>query len=154
LQQWTNFCTNEFQSKKLGDVSPLSKKSGGTPSPRVAAPLHPCLQQTIWHDDARWVSSISTVCHFEVKTKFLKVYVLDETFCIILTNVVEIGSGAGRGGMAYFLLFLTRETRPPLLPHFFGLKFVQKLVHFCNWLLPEMQCKIISVQHACRPKLF
>jgi len=36
-------------------------------------------------------------------------------------------------------------TRPPL-PHFFGLKFVQKLVHCCNWLLTETQCKIILVQ--------
>jgi len=32
------------------------------------------------------------------------------------------------------------------VPHFFGLKFVQKLVHCCNWLLTETQCKIISVQ--------
>jgi len=36
--------------------------------------------------------------------------------------------------------------RPPLLPHFFGLKFVQNLVHCCNCLLTETQCKIISVQ--------
>ena len=32
------------------------------------------------------------------------------------------------------------------VPHFFGLKFVQKLVHCCNWLLSETQRKIISVQ--------
>jgi len=31
-------------------------------------------------------------------------------------------------------------------PHFLGLKFMQKLVHCCNWLLTETQCKIISVQ--------
>ena len=51
--------------------------------------------------------------------------------------------GRGRGGQ-----------RPPIFPtggtcphsHFFGLKFVQKLVHCCNWLLTETQCKIISVQ--------
>ena len=30
----------------------------------------------------------------------------------------------------------------------------QKLVHCCFWLLTETQCKIISVQHVCRPKLF
>jgi len=36
--------------------------------------------------------------------------------------------------------------RIPHFPHFFGLKFVQKLVHCCNWLLTETQCKIISVQ--------
>ena len=29
----------------------------------------------------------------------------------------------------------------------------KKLVHCCNWLLTETQCKIISVQHVCRPKL-
>jgi len=44
-------------------------------------------------------------------------------------------------------------TRPPL-PPLFGLKFVQKLVHYCNWLLTETQCRIILVQHVCRPKLF
>jgi len=31
---------------------------------------------------------------------------------------------------------------------------VQKLVHCCNWLLTETQCKIISVQHVRRPKTF
>jgi len=36
--------------------------------------------------------------------------------------------GRGRGGTAS--------------PYFFGLKFVQKLVHCCNWLLTEKQCKI------------
>ena len=35
--------------------------------------------------------------------------------------------------------------RPPVFFDFFGLKFVQKLVHCCNWLLTETQCKIISV---------
>ena len=39
-------------------------------------------------------------------------------------------------------------------PTFSGLKFVQKLVHCCNWLLTETQCKIISVQHVRRPKTF
>jgi len=52
--------------------------------------------------------------------------------------------GRGRGGRRP-PLFFDRGTRPPLLP-FFGLKFVQKLVHCCNWLLTETQCKIISVQ--------
>jgi len=34
------------------------------------------------------------------------------------------------------------------VPHspLFGLKFVQKLAHCCNWLLTETHCKIISVQ--------
>ena len=47
-------------------------------------------------------------------------------------------------------------TRGDGVPHFFGLKFVQKLVlvHCCNWLFTETQCKIISVQHVCRPELF
>jgi len=38
-------------------------------------------------------------------------------------------------------LFSTGGTRPPL-PHFFGLKFVQKLVHCCNWLLTEKHTNI------------
>jgi len=49
--------------------------------------------------------------------------------------------GRGRGGTAP-PLFSTVGTRPPL-PHFFGLKFMQKLVHCCNWLLTETQCNII-----------
>ena len=42
LQQWTNFCTN-FSPKKWGSGGrfPPVEKSGGTPSPRVLAPLHP-----------------------------------------------------------------------------------------------------------------
>ena len=52
--------------------------------------------------------------------------------------------GQGRGGTAS-PPFFDRGTRHPL-PDLFGLKFVQKLVHFCNWLLTEMQCMIISVQ--------
>jgi len=51
--------------------------------------------------------------------------------------------GRGRGGTAS-PSFFDRGTRPPL-PHFFGLKFVQKLVHCCNWLLTEKLRKIISV---------
>jgi len=49
--------------------------------------------------------------------------------------------------------FLTGGDASPTPPHFFGLKFVQKLVHCCNQLLTETQCKIISVQHVRRPKL-
>jgi len=52
--------------------------------------------------------------------------------------------GRGRGGTASPHFFRQGDTSP--LPHFFGLKFVQKLVHCCNWLLTETQCKIISVQ--------
>ena len=62
-----------------------------------------------------------------------------------------MGLGRGRDGVPP--LFSTGGTRLPL-PHFFGLKFVHKLVHCCNWLLTETQCKIISVQHKVRPKLF
>jgi len=49
----------------------------------------------------------------------------------------------------------TRETASPTFfrqggrvptPPLFWLKFVQKLVHCCNWLLTETQWKIISVQ--------
>ena len=55
-------------------------------------------------------------------------------------GVVERGRGGRR-----LPTFSTGGTRPPL-PHFFGLKFVQKLVDCCNWLLTETQFKIISVQ--------
>ena len=59
-----------------------------------------------------------------------------ETQCIL-----QRCSGVGTRRTAY-PTFFDRGTRP----HFFGLKFVQKLVHCCNWLLTEPQCKIISVQ--------
>ena len=51
-----------------------------------------------------------------------------------------MGRGRGDGVPP---LFSTGGTRPPL-PHFFGLKFVQKLAHCCNWLLTETQCKNFS----------
>jgi len=53
------------------------------------------------------------------------------------------GAGTRRDGVPH--IFSTGGTRPPL-HHFFGLKFVQKLVHCYNLLLTETQCKIISVQ--------
>jgi len=53
--------------------------------------------------------------------------------------------GWERGGTAP-THFFRQGGRVPHSPHFFGLKFVQKLVHCCNWLLTETQCKIISVQ--------
>ena len=59
---------------------------------------------------------------------------------------------SGDAGVSVSPLFSTGVTHPPF-PPLFGLKFVQKLVHCCNWLLTETQCKIISVQHVCRPKL-
>ena len=40
--------------------------------------------------------------------------------------------------------------RPPLFSTGGRVKFVQKLVHCCNWLLTETQCKIISVQQNYR----
>ena len=63
------------------------------------------------------------------------------------TTLPEQGcSGAGtRRGDGVPPLFSTGDASPTP-PHFFGLKFVQKLVHCCNWLLTETQCKIISVQ--------
>jgi len=73
----------------------------------------------------------------------------------VTARLLQGCSGAGTRGDDVPPLFSTGGTRPPL-PHFFGLKFVQKLVHCCNWLLIETQCKIISVHHVglCRPKLF
>jgi len=53
-------------------------------------------------------------------------------------------SGGTRGdGVPHFF---RQRGRVPHSPPLFGLKFVQKLVHCCNWLLTETQCKIISVQ--------
>ena len=48
----------------------------------------------------------------------------------------------GRGGRRP-PTFLTGDASPT--PPLFGHKFVQKLVHCCNLLLTETQCKIISV---------
>jgi len=53
-------------------------------------------------------------------------------------------AGTRGDGVPHFF----RQGARPALPHFFGLKFVQKLVHCCNWLLTETQCKIISVRTA------
>jgi len=50
------------------------------------------------------------------------------------------GAWTRGGGVPHFL------RQGDASPHFFGLKFEQKLVHCCNWLLTEMQCQIISVQ--------
>jgi len=71
------------------------------------------------------------------------------TFCFqttLLRYAAQGVVGRVRGGTAS-PTFFDRGTRPAL-PHFFGLKFVQKLVHCCNWLLTETQCKIISVRTA------
>jgi len=58
--------------------------------------------------------------------------------------VIPCRGVVGRGrGVTASPTFLDRGDASP---HFFGLKFVQKLVHCCNWLLTETQCKIISVQ--------
>jgi len=53
-------------------------------------------------------------------------------------------SGAGTRGDGVPPLFRQGDASPT--PALFGLKFVQKLVHCCNWLLTKTQCKIISVQ--------
>jgi len=58
----------------------------------------------------------------------------------LLSPMGAVGRGHGVGVPH----FSTGGTRPPL-SHFLGLKFVQKLVQCCNWLLTETQCKIISV---------
>jgi len=63
-------------------------------------------------------------------------------------------SERGRRGDGVPPLFRQAGDASPNPRHFFGLKFVQKIVHCCNWLFTETQCKIISVQHVCRPKLF
>ena len=68
-------------------------------------------------------------------------------FSSILYDVASRGVvGRGRGGGRRPPTFFDRGMAVPHSRHFFGLKFVQKLVHCCNWLLTETQCKIISVQ--------
>ena len=62
-----------------------------------------------------------------------------------LSGICQECSGAGtqEDGVPHYF---RQEGRVPHSSHFFGLKFVPKLVHCCNWLLTETQCKIISVQ--------
>jgi len=54
--------------------------------------------------------------------------------------------GRGRRGDGVRHICFDRGDASPTPPPLFGLKFVQKLVHCCNWLLTETQCKIIAVQ--------
>jgi len=63
---------------------------------------------------------------------------VDDFFDDTIRGVV----GRGREGMA------------SLTPSLFLTEIRAKLVHCCNWLLTETQCKIISVHHECRPKMF
>ena len=49
-------------------------------------------------------------------------------------------------GLTLLIHRVNVRERVPRSPHFFGLKFVQKLVRCCDWLLTETLCKIISVQ--------
>ena len=57
-------------------------------------------------------------------------------------NVHQRCSGVGTRGDVVSPLFSTGGTRPPF-SQLFGLKFMQNVVHRCNWLLTELQCKII-----------
>ena len=61
----------------------------------------------------------------------------DNALCRVFVAIAKTRGvmGRERGGTASPTFFV-RGTRPPL-PHFFGLKFLQKLVHCCNWLLTE-----------------
>jgi len=67
-----------------------------------------------------------------------------------VTPVQACSGKETRGGDGVPPLFSTGGRVPNTFPHFFGLKSVQKLVHCCNWLLTETQCKIISVQNQFR----
>jgi len=72
----------------------------------------------------------------------LNVNASDWRLQLVLTmRPIQGCSGAGTASPHFF----DREDASPT-PPLFGLKFVQKLVHCCNWLLTEPQCKIISVQ--------
>jgi len=116
---------------------------------------------------AKW--SIQCQQQYIEKSDALKILQLSKQKCNILIQTTWVWSPAwfvvgpwacqARGvvgqdsGGRYPPLFSTGGMHPHFL-HFFGLKFVQKLVHCCNWLLTETQCKTVSVQHVCRPKLF
>jgi len=61
--------------------------------------------------------------------------------------------GRGRGGRRP-PTFFDRGTRPPP-PPLFWIKIRAKVSPLLQLvILAETQCKIISVQHVCRPKLF
>jgi len=82
-------------------------------------------------DRATRYFSRSLVCCYTTKIEVMK----------LQHYRVVVGRGRGGDGVS---------PTPPL----FRLKFMQTFVHCCNWLLTERQCKIMSVQHVCRPKLF
>ena len=82
-----------------------------------------------------------SLCHsktsFSKKPCFKCINIIFQTFSTFA--IVTRG-----GGTASPYFFDRGDTSPT--PPLFKLKFVQKLVHCCNWLLTETQCKIISVQ--------
>ena len=113
------------------------------------------------------INSMPTAIHWKVRCTQnfaiveTKVQHFDPDHMSLITCLIRGGtmglpsqgcSGAGLGGTVS-PTFFKRGTHPHFL-HFFGPKFVQKLVHCCNRLLTETQCKTVSVQHVCRPKLF
>ena len=94
-------------------------------------------------DSARWTGSHQAFCHSRTTTRIL----LDD-LCPYTARQSQtaprgvVGRGRGRTPSPTFLRQGDASPTPPL----FGLKLAQKLVHSCNWLLTETQCKIISVQ--------
>ena len=66
-------------------------------------------------------------------------------FFTVMT-VTQGCSGAGTRGWGRPPTFFRQGESSRTLPPTVGLKFVQTLVHCCNWLLTETQCEIISVQ--------
>jgi len=84
---------------------------------------------------------VAPACHVAVTVAVLITLLMIYVIHSVSRGVV----GQGRGGTASPHFF----RQGGRVPHFFGLKFVQKLVHCCNWLLNKMQCQIISVQQNC-----
>jgi len=67
------------------------------------------------------------------------------TSALVHGRLLHPAQGCSGAGTA-FPHFFRQGGRVPHCPHFFVLKFVQKLVPCGNWLLTETQCKIFSVQ--------
>ena len=94
--------------------------------------------QTKTHGTPRRTNA-STRCSSDVKEDAFKGFFLPRDASVM--RIMQGCSEAGMRGDGVPSLFSTGG-RVPHSPHFFGLKFEQKLVHCCNWLLTE----IISVQ--------
>jgi len=84
------------------------------------------------------------IWHYLEKNSERNVYLAYNLTGRLLHEEEQGCSGAWDAGRRRPHTFFDEGASPT--PPLFGLKFAQKLVHCCNWLLTETQCKIISVQ--------